>query len=78
MRCICCNRILTTQESRTKFAVSGNFTETCYHCLDTMDVKLQYPPQELHNEDDEGFYDIPKYDDEVPLDNNLEDYWDER
>ena len=78
MRCISCNRILTTEETKTKFANSGEYTEMCYHCLDTMDVKLQYPPKELDHVEDEAFYDESKYVDEVPLDNNLDDYWDER
>lgn len=37
MRCYCCNHILTTQETNRRFRESGQFTEMCNTCLNTID-----------------------------------------
>lgn len=37
MRCYCCNRVLSTQESTRKFVASGEYTEMCTPCLGTID-----------------------------------------
>jgi len=36
VKCYCCDHILTTQESTRKFKESGNYTEMCTTCLNTI------------------------------------------
>lgn len=37
MRCVACNKILTTQESVRRFKNSGEFVDLCNKCLGTID-----------------------------------------
>ena len=53
MRCYCCNKILTPQESTRKFADSGEYTDMCNACLDTIDVSTEDGYIEEHT-DEEG------------------------
>ncbi len=36
MRCLCCNRALTTKESVRRFSVSKEFCDMCDTCLETI------------------------------------------
>lgn len=68
MRCECCNVILSPLEEKGFFIGTGNPTNSCFACLDTMDVPYDFPEDENHYEDVEE--EPPLYDDE--------ELWDER
>lgn len=71
MRCECCDALLTDEETRTKFTVSQEFTNTCYKCLATMDIPYSKPKAPYEE-------DAVKVDDSVDDWGWEEDFWDER
>ena len=54
-RCYCCNKILSKLELSRKFVGSGNYTEMCTGCLQTIDVAYDEP--EIDEEDSEDYDD---------------------
>lgn len=55
MKCYCCDHILTTQESTRKFKESGNYTEMCTTCLNTIsDIETEEGMDEELFDDDDG------------------------
>lgn len=53
MRCYCCNKVLSNQESTRKFS-SGEYTDMCTPCLNTIqdDVSTE-EDKEIEEDDDE-------------------------
>ena len=56
MRCVACNKILSSQESTRRFKESASFVDLCNECLETIsdDVEVTEGYQE---DDDEEFDD---------------------
>lgn len=51
MRCYCCNKPLSNKEATTKFS-SGEFTDMCTPCLNTIQSDVQVE-ENLYEEGDE-------------------------
>lgn len=70
MRCDCCNNILSDREATRKFALSGEYTNTCDSCLSHIsDVPTITRKSVVEEEDDDLYYDdefleFPKDDDD--------------
>lgn len=62
MRCVCCDVILTPQESVRKFKESGEFTDTCNSCLKYIDVPTKEGNAFEEQDNDENIVD-QSYDD---------------
>jgi len=56
MRCECCNRALSNQESTSKF-LSGEYTNMCNKCLSTIEEDVQTMDSDIDGEDIEEDYD---------------------
>mgnify|MGYP000155326484 CR=1 FL=1 len=71
MRCDCCNNILSDREATRKFALSGEYTNTCDNCLSHIsDVPTITRKSVVEEEDDDDlfyeddFLEFPKDDDD--------------
>lgn len=53
MRCYCCNKILTTQEATRKFS-SGEFTDMCNPCLNTIQDDVNTEDSLYDKEEDDS------------------------
>jgi len=40
MRCVCCNKNLNDWESTARHAETGEFLDTCRHCLDSLEIPI--------------------------------------
>lgn len=57
MRCVACNKILTSRESTRRFKESGAFVDLCNGCLSTIDDSVQtVDSKNLPDEGDEDKY----------------------
>ncbi len=52
MRCYCCNNILTTQEATRRFKGSGEFSDMCNKCLQTIDDEVDVTEGNTQEDDD--------------------------
>ena len=55
MRCTCCNRVLSTQESVRRFKTSGEFVDMCTPCLNTISDDVQVVEGKAADDDEEGW-----------------------
>lgn len=83
MRCQCCNAILSDYESTMRHAVNKGFVNTCQTCLNAMgDVIPLQVRHDLATEQDSGtgllLDSMDDYDGDDVLDDDMEDYWNER
>ena len=58
MRCYCCNRNLSDNESTLRSAVSGDFLDTCKKCLADLNIPLLKSGQELDHQPPDDFDDV--------------------
>ena len=56
MRCYCCNKVLSSQETTRRFKESGVFADMCNDCLHTIedDVEVTEGYQEPDEDNDEA------------------------
>jgi hypothetical protein len=52
MRCYCCNRALSTQESTRKFEESGEYVDMCNTCLASIEDDIPYNEGNVEEEED--------------------------
>jgi len=52
MRCYCCNKVLTSQESTRRFKQSNEFVDMCNTCLSTIDEDVEVT--DGYQEDDDN------------------------
>ena len=83
MRCQCCNAILNDYESTMRHAITKGFVNTCQTCLNAMgDVIPLQVRHDLASEQDSGTSSLMDSMDEYigddGLDDDVEDYWNER
>lgn len=52
MRCFCCNKALSNQESTRKFA-SGVYTDVCTPCLNTISDDVETIDSDVEENEDE-------------------------
>ena len=55
MRCVCCDRILSKQESVRRFKGSGEFVDMCSPCLSTISDEVQVVEGQAADDEDEGW-----------------------
>ena len=55
MRCSCCNKILTTQESVRRFKLSNEFADMCNSCLATIEDDVKVVEGQHADDDEEGW-----------------------
>lgn len=74
MRCYCCNAILTEQETRLKGALSKQFLDMCYKCIDASNISVLGGKPKWEQEEE-----YPIYEDLYPVYNEpiLRDDYDE-
>lgn len=60
MRCVCCNTILTPQESVRRFKISGEFTDSCGTCL----REINMPTTEGNAFDEDSIKEVDREEDD--------------
>lgn len=59
MRCYCCDRELSTQESTRRFKLSKEYTDMCNTCLATIEEVETLDSDRVDEEDFEDNYEDP-------------------
>jgi hypothetical protein len=83
MKCELCNEFLNDYESTMRHAITKGFVNTCQTCLNAMgDVIPLQVRHDLATEQDSGtgslLDSMEDYDWDDVLDDDMEDYWNER